>query len=294
MRALRIRPPSLYVMFRDGGRIRRALDTGPVIKIRKLMMVNDLIRDTKGRGKICLNERDFLIFKFLIEMKFANGEQIFEMFFRSKDSTNPKYCANRLSLLKRSGYLYPHKSYDGNASYYTATKKAHAVLISQGLGDDHLPSPKEEMDYRFFIHDKNLVWLRIYLEKLGLGFNWISERSIRRKLFLELSADERKERNPLADELIPDAIFENKNGEKIFLELEHTIKDSDHYEEKLSRYENIIKYENPTLRGNKVLYVCTKDPITQRLDEVAKWHSFVTVQPLKEFEKEFRIKIQTP
>ena len=100
---------------------------------------------------VCLGERDFLIFKFLIEMKFANGEQIFEMFFRSASSSKPKYCANRLSLLKRSGYLLPHKSYDGAAQYYTATKKAYAVLMSQGLEDDHLPSAKEEMDHRFFI-----------------------------------------------------------------------------------------------------------------------------------------------
>lgn len=243
-------------------------------------------------GKVCLNERDFLIFKFLIEMKFANMEQIFEMFFRSASSSNPKYCANRLSLLKRSSYLLSHKSYDGPANYYTATKKAYAVLMSKGLKDEHLPSAKEEMDHRFFIHDKSLVWLRIYLEKLGLGFSWMSERAIRRKLFLNLSQEERSRRNPLADELIPDAIFENKNGKRIFLELENSIKDEIHYEEKLERYEFRIENEDSILSGDKVLYVCTKDPITKRLDEFSETYPFLTVLPFGEYEGEFRKKIQ--
>lgn len=255
-------------------------------------MVDELGRGTEGGGRVCLNERDFLIFKFLIEMKFANGEQIFEMFFRSLNSSNPKYCANRLSLLKKSGYLHSHKTYDGPANYYTATKKAYAILMSRGLEDDHLPSAKEEMDHRFFIHDKSLVWLRIYLEKLELGFSWMSERTIRRTLFLNFSREERLARNPLADALIPDAVFENKNGERIFVELENSMKDGVHYEEKLDRYESRIENENSILSGDKVLYVCTKDPITKRLDKVSKHLPFVIVQPFGEYQSEFRKKIQ--
>jgi len=257
------------------------------------MTASEPRKGTEDMDGVCLGGRDFLIFKFLIEMKFANGEQIFEMFFRSANSSNPKYCANRLSLLKKSGYLKAHKSYDGFPNYYTATKKAHAVLMSQGLGDDRLPSAKEEMDHRFFHHDKNLVWLRIFLEKLGLGFNWTSERSIRRKLFLDLPPEERTRGNPLEGKLIPDSIFENKKGEKVLLELEHTIKDESHYEKKLERYKFRIGNKNNFVSGDKVLYVCTKDPITKRLDKISKYHSFVIVLPFGEYEREFRKKIQS-
>lgn len=213
---------------------------------------------------IRLGKRDFELMRFLIESKYGTVSQIYEMFFRF-DKGTAKYCSNRLSLLVRSGFLISHGQHDTLEKIYTVSRKGHQFTCDF-FGEVELPSACETVDRRAFIHDRGLVWIRIFLEKTGKAISWESERLVRRKLFFRLSEEERRKGNPLGKELIPDAIFINSKGERCALEFEHTIKPENAYEKKFRRYR--YKRKEDFFKFDKLIYVVSKKTIDARIQKM--------------------------
>ena len=217
---------------------------------------------SKSVGKnLRLVERDFLVLRFILEMKFCSAEHIWERFYRYADGTDGtiKYTQNRLSRLRRGEYLNSHYTYDGPVRYYTATPKAFDLVLNHfDLREKDMPEPSKAIDMRSFTHDKGLVWLRIFWENMGLidAFSWDSEGCIKRRTLFGLKPEATRE--AIQDKTWPDASvrFKGDGSHGAYaLEFEHSVKGPDRRQEKIESYwresgENVRRaklfiYSNP-------------------------------------------------
>ena len=213
-------------------------------------------RSKNGGKNLRLVERDFFVLRFILEMKFCSAEQIWERFYRYAEGAGKKikYTQNRLSRLRCSEYLHSHFTYDGPVRYYTATPKTFDLVLNYfDLREKDMPEASNKIiDMRSFIHDKGLVWLRVFFENMGLidAFSWESEGCIKRRTLFGLTPEIIKTR--MRDSVWPDALIKLKAGKNegtYSLEFEHSVKAQDRRRDKIRSYwrESGSNVQTPTL-----------------------------------------------
>lgn len=181
-------------------------------------------RRSRGAGKnLRLVERDFEVLRFILEMKSCCSDQIWERFYRL-DAIGIKYVQNRLSRLRRGEYLLSHYTHDGPVRYYTATRKAKEVVMDFfGLDEFEVADGRSSVELAQFSHDKGLVWIRIFLENMGVVEPWVWDSEVTYK-HRELAGRKMKDVNlgPVADGVIK---IEGEGGLSLAaIEFENSIK----------------------------------------------------------------------
>ena len=213
-----------------------------------------------------LTERDFEIFKFVLDMKFASREAIAEKFFWSKDQKSDSRSIfstrNRLQKLKVYDWLVPVQ-FPGNAKhFYQASWKAY-YEIRKRYPSETIPKPQGKPDYETAQHDLMVLNSRIHLEKEFKIKVWVSDKTIRTITGdLKFGAD---------DFSIPDGLYLSHTGEKTAFELERVQKSKTQYREKLKSLVRTLRSgRNHMLDFSKVHFVCLTDAGFKFLKEETK------------------------
>lgn len=188
--------------------------------------VPKISRKSSGLGKnLRLVQRDFELLRFVLEMKSCCSDQIWERFYRG-DDVGIKYVQNRLSRLRRGEYLLSHYTHDGPVRYYTGTRKAKEVVMDFfGLDELEIADGRSAIELAQFTHDKGLVWIRIFLENMGVINSWSWDGEITYK-HRELAGRKLKD---VDLGVVPDGIVEvvKESGDGSFLgaiEFENSLK----------------------------------------------------------------------
>jgi hypothetical protein len=181
---------------------------------------------------VSLQERDFLILKWILEMRFSNLEMVNDGFF-SESSPSMATARSRIKKLLDDGYLKKVNGYDQTTkAYYVSTKKSYKTLLEKNP-DKIIPSPVKEISVQTFEHDKRVLECRLILEKQGRATHWISERGLKAIL---------AERSQKIDkEFLPDAIFTSSIGLRCAFEFELSPKTSKRYFHKVERFKEVME-----------------------------------------------------
>lgn len=217
-------------------------------------------KKVKKKNSVALSERDIKILEFILEMKFANLENIFERFFKITLSGEPakskEWAIRRLQQLSKAGYLNPKYSFSKRKKYYLATPEAYRA-VSRALPEKDALRPSTVIDHRTFEHDCHILQARIQLENQNAAASWISDKRLRTNAALS---------GGLTAHNVPDAIYVDNKGKRIAFEFELTHKSKDDYRNKIHRYVSILRSTNLSSRPfDKVIYVCAKNAAYQFL-----------------------------
>ncbi len=194
-------------------------------------------------------------------MKFASLKSIYVKFFHitqaGTQSRSDWWARERLSHLKRHGYLNVSKVSFSGSSFYLATDLAHTALtnlttaVSSHMTDGSRPindfakgrsfvRPIERIDIRTFEHDRLVMEARLALEGEGRATDWLSERRLKSETSLAFG---------LAREFQPDAIYRNRLGESVAFELEIAVKSRDRYQDKIRKYVEVMRENESQVHG---------------------------------------------
>lgn len=214
-----------------------------------------------------LTERDFEIFGFLLEQKFASLEQIYFRFFDVREKVSDPMPAGlhvtrqRLQILKRNGLIKSEKVYSEARSLYLLTGLGVTALRAK---KSHLADLKviSQIDFRNYDHDTKVNDCRIAIERTGKIIRWLPERKLRSQGFeSDFSWDE------LPSELVPDGIFITSKGERVAFEIETTPRKKSRYEEKRDGFERVMMGSKPLI--HRVIWVGYTDRVYRDLKDVA-------------------------
>jgi len=235
-------------------------------------------KETKSRS-IELTDRDFELMRFILEMKFASGELLFQRFFKvtlsKHESRSRAWSQRRLQQLEKSNLIRGAHSFSERVRYFTCTKNGY-YAIRQVYPQDHHVRPCVELDQRSFYHDKTIVKLRLQLEESGLATSWISERILRAGA---------KDCGGLKGRWVPDGIYETPLGQKVAFELEVSQKSREAYRTKIRSYANILKQSEDRLPFGKVHFVCARDSVLEILKtETRLYPDLFLIEPLSKYE----------
>jgi hypothetical protein len=208
---------------------------------------------------VSLQERDFLILKWILEMRFSNLEMVNEGFFSDK-SVSMATARSRISQLVQGNYLLKTQGYDSTTkAYYLATKKAHKVLETRDL-DGVLVKPIKALSVHSFEHDRCVSLIRIKLEQEGRAKKWKSERVLKAELAMRSIK--------ISREIMPDAIFESRIGHKCAFELELSPKSLKRYYQKVERFSEIMEEKDGLFK--LCLFVTCNEFTFKTLTELTK------------------------
>ena len=192
-------------------------------------------RERKQTAGILLKERDYEILRFLIEMKFARIDELhFQFFRRNQDnsiSESTIYAWERLSALRRFGFINSVRHYDDARSYYLPTFKAYHAVLNR-FPDRPICKPQLTIDMRTFFHDLQVLMSRMELEAKQNVSDWLSDRLLKCAMENQFG---------LSASQVPDAIFRLPNRERVAFELEVAQKAKAKYREKIARYVRLIR-----------------------------------------------------
>jgi hypothetical protein len=214
-----------------------------------------------------LTDRDFEIFAFLLEQKFASLEQIYFRFFDARVKVTDPMPAGlhvtrqRLQILKRNGFIKSEKVYSEARSLYLLTGLGVTALRAK---KPHLADLKviNQIDFRNYDHDTKVNDCRIAIERTGKIIRWLPERKLRAQGFeSDFSWDE------LPSELVPDGIFITSKGERVAFEIETTPRKKSRYEEKLLGFRSVMLGSKPLI--HRVIWVGYTDRVYGDLKDVA-------------------------
>ena len=200
-------------------------------------------------------------------MKFASLKSIYRKFFHITPTGTPSrsdwWARERLSHLKRHGYLKSAKVSFSGTSYYLATDLAQTALMALANIDGRsLVRPIETIDIRTFEHDRLVTDLRLILESQGRANDWLSERRLKSEAALSFG---------LAREFQPDAIYRNKFGESVAFELEMAVKSRERYQDKIRKYVEVMRENEGQDQGLKgVLFVTVHENVFKILTELTE------------------------
>ncbi len=167
--------------------------------------------------------RDILLLENLSEYGMFSTKQLASIFF---EGVNIRTVLRRLrilekhKLIKRAG-----KIEENNEALWLVTEKAGNEL---GRKELKLYCQKSNLN-----HDHELVKLRIFLEKIGVATNWISEHQIKSHVFAKYGVKEAKNKQ------IPDGIFDSEIKDykvACAIELELSLKDKARYRKIINSY----------------------------------------------------------
>ena len=220
----------------------------------------------KREPRFRLTERDYALFKFLLDQKFGSLEALFFKFFDPRKDPNtppPKNLAvarQRLGILKRAGLITTEKVYSESKSLYLLSKQGWKVLRDRYPDLVYAP-PALSVDFRNYEHDARVTLIRIALEKSKKATKWYPERRIRMQGFRAKGVD-----GKLPETVVPDGIFLTPKLERVAVELEVSVRKKSRFKYKMSEYEAVLSRHNPLI--HKVLFVAASDAVGKDLSEI--------------------------
>jgi hypothetical protein len=207
-----------------------------------------------------LTKRDLEIIVFCLEMKFSTIEQLHAKFFKVLNeegiSLSDRWARERISKLKKFGYLKDQKVYSTGKNLILATQKGYFVANIDPKFDN-LPRPLSSVDFRQFDHDRSVTDCRLLLEDSKKVTSWLSERSMQ-------SAPIFKE--AFGEETVADGLYIDSSGGATFFELDLTQKSKDRYKRKIRKYVNLLRSNSAAFGELKrVHFVCAKESILRAI-----------------------------
>ena len=233
---------------------------------------------------VVLAPRDLEVIEFILDMKFASSEEIFEKFFKvtfaNRAATNDLWAKKRLSQLEQGKFLRSVRAFSEAARYYIPTLKGYYAL-TQIHPEKFLTKPISGFDQRTFIHDKIVMKCRLLIESHLKKANWISERKL--KSSTQLSCG-------LSSLDIPDGVFDHPIWGRVAFELEIAHKNQARYSKKVKRYVQLLRSREIT--ENKfdcIVFVCLKATVRERLfRETNLFGPMFKVLSMEEFQQEIK------
>ena len=222
-------------------------------------------RQAKSPG-FRLQERDYDVFGFLLDQKFASLEALYFRFFDARTSPAdplPRHlfvARQRLGILSRAGLLTTQRVYSEPKSLYLLSPQGFHAFRARRDPDAYAP-PIREVDFRNYEHDQAVTYCRVAIERQHKAMKWYCERRLRMQSFSVEGV-----RAELPEAIVPDAIFISSKGERIAFELEYTHRKKSRYEAKVEEYESVMGGSRPLL--HKVLFVGGNDRVYRDLKDV--------------------------
>lgn len=213
-----------------------------------------------------LTPRDYDIFGFLLDQKFASLEALYFRFFDARQSPseplpdNLAVARQRLGILKRAGLVSSERVYSDPKSLFLLTPLGYQ-LFRMRRSDDAYASPVTSVDFRNYEHDQALNYCRVAIERQGKSMRWFSERRLRMEGFQVPDV-----RFELPESIVPDAIFISSKGERIAFELEYTHRKKSRYQWKIEQYQGVMGGSKPLL--HQVLFVGGTERVYRDLEDV--------------------------
>lgn len=213
-----------------------------------------------------LTERDYQLFSFLLDQKFASLEALFFRFFDPRSNHQDplpeqfRVARQRLGILMRAGLLVSQRVYSESKSLYLLSPKGFQCLQARHPSSAYT-HPVREVDFRNFDHDTRVNLCRIALERSGKAIAWYPERRIRMHGFQIVGV-----REGLPESIIPDGIFESSKGERIALEVEASVRKKSRFRSKIETFANVFSADPPLM--HRVLFVACSDAVGKDLAEV--------------------------
>lgn len=217
----------------------------------------------RARVRVELVERDLRVLEFILDMKFAGCAEVFEKFFsRVHDcevlAASHEWTRKRLRQLAQGGFLRAGVGVSGGASVYFATFKAYYALASV-YPERVFPKPTGGLDLRTFVHDRELLAVRMEYERSQPEMTWISDRRLKQGFAADIG---------LSGVHVPDGLMEFTDGSVVALELEIAMKSRERYRDKVARYVRLIRDSRTKTRGlRKVVYRCLREPVFEALSK---------------------------
>lgn len=213
---------------------------------------------------IQLTERDLILFKTCLEMKFLTIDAISDLIF----ARHRAYAEKRTLKLTREGFL---------KSFQLAGKKAYicsykAYSTAQNVYSS-LPRPNN-VNLATADHDYLVTKCRILLESQKRASNWRSERLLKKISNSEL--------NSLRREFVPDAIFTSRSGIEVAFEFENSLKEPARLTKKLDYISFILSLKEGPFSA--CLFIAKTEKIKNRICEL-KNSELIVVQTLDALEK---------
>lgn len=233
-----------------------------------------------------LTSRDLEIIEFIIDMKFASVEDVFQKFFKvtlkEESALSDLWAKKRLLQLEQGHFLRAKKIPMEKHLYYMATFKGYYTLTSVHP-EKAFTKPVGGFDFRTFGHDKLVLKCRMDFEEHLKIQSWISDRKL--KSSVELSGG-------LTSRQVPDAIYTTVSGERIAFELEISRKAKSRYSEKIRKYVQLLRNTEPSKKKfDLVQILCTQEPVYDLLIKETKiYGSFFKVQNPTQFAQEIELK----
>jgi len=184
-----------------------------------------------------LQDRDYELLSWLVQMKFMLLDQITSVFFKSCNPNRAPY--RRMLKLMKAGLVETKRVYIESSDLYVPAKKAAGLLMKQGV--PYSLGISKDKEFAHYKHDKALIDLRILFRELGIGA-WIPERVVRSI-------------KPRGSS--PDALLVTKRY-AYAIEYERTEKKLTRYKEIFERYESRDNYD-------AVLYICFNEAFISKI-----------------------------
>ncbi|MFV3409701.1 replication-relaxation family protein [Bdellovibrio bacteriovorus] len=215
--------------------------------------VKEKKKKVRKSNSVILTPRDIAILEFILDMKFASIEDIFEKFFKvtlaGEEAKSNEWAVRRLQQLSKAGYLKGVHSFSERTKFYLATIKAYQE-VSRSKPEEEVLKPSRVIDHRTFDHDRLVLEARIMLENKQAASCWVSDKKLRSST--ELSGG-------LTLSNVPDGIYKTETGQKVAFEIELSKKSPKEIISKIKRYVSMMRSENSKVRVfDRVVYVCAK------------------------------------
>jgi hypothetical protein len=229
------------------------------------------IRPVKAGPGFRLTDRDYQIFGFLLDQKFASLEALYFRFFDGRKIASDPLPENlyvarqRLGILKRASLLSTERVYSEAKSLYLLTPLGHHVFKMRRDTDAYAPTV-QSVDFRNYEHDTAVTYCRVAIERMGKSMRWFSERRLRMHGFQIPGVG-----SELPSSIVPDGIFVSSKGERIAFELEYTHRKKSRYEWKISEYRSVMGGSRPLI--HRVLFVAGNERVHRDLKDVLPDHS---------------------
>lgn len=217
--------------------------------------------------KVELTERDFGIFEFILDMKFARVSDVFTKFFKktlsAEDAKSEAWAKKRLFQLEQAQFLKSTYSNLGADRYFTVTRKGHLALANV-FPERCLTKPIRGFDSRTLTHDCLLIDCRLAYEKNENVTDWISDRQLRTYSARDFG---------LTSLHVPDAIYKMRDGTRVAFELEIARKSKVRYREKIEKYVSLIRERRSDPRMFKMVrYLCTNISVAEILKSESDYY----------------------
>lgn len=219
----------------------------------------------KNIERVWLQDRDFEILRFCLEMKFSSLEALNERFFDAK-SQDMFAARKRVQKLEANGHLKSVSMLSGTTKkFYLATAKGYREFTakhdlappSQGLSTT-VPKPVTKLSIVTFEHDLMVLKSRQLLERQGRARDWRSERV--------LKAMAASGTGGLARDFMPDGIFTSKNSKVCAFEFENRPKNTDKLKEKIFRLNALMGTKDPVFEA--CLFIASSDSLKNKIKNI--------------------------